>query len=930
MDAVSVSQLSHRYGDTLALDAVSLQIPYGHTVALIGPDGVGKSTLLSLIAGVKILQTGQVQVLDKDVTDKKQRKELAHLIAFMPQGLGKNLYPTLSIYENVDFHARLYGLEKAYREQRIDRLLTATGLLPFKERPAGKLSGGMKQKLSLCCALIHSPELLILDEPTTGVDPLSRRQFWRLVDDLRQESPGMTVIVSTAYIDEAEHFEYLIAMDDGHIIANDLTRNIIEQSGCKTLEEAYIRLLPKDKQGAVDGLQIPPFVPIPNAPSAISAEGLSKKFGDFVAVDHVSFDIPKGEIFGFLGSNGCGKSTTMKMLTGLLDSSEGSATLLGSPINASDISTRKRVGYMSQAFSLYEELTVYQNLELHAKLYQITDKKQRIEAIMQQFELSNLAHQTPASLPLGIRQRLQLAAACLHKPEVLILDEPTSGVDPAARDTFWQYLIRLSREDHITIFVSTHFMNEAQRCDRISFMHAGRVLAIGTPEELRIAQQTSTLEDAFIRYLEQAGDMQPETSDNVSTHTKAVVNNMKAPVQPSTETNNTNNNTKTLSRHQQSRSTSFSAWFALMWAFAVREAKELWRDRIRLFFAVGGPLLMLLTMASSISFDVKPTRFVVLDRDNSSESRALIEHFHGSHYFIDQGNIYSSLEATDLLQEGEIKLVIEIPEHYGAKLLRQEKPEVAFLIDGSYPSLAENLGASVQGIILEYMQDILKRYNISISSESPIETRFVYNQDFRSVYAITPGIIMLAMMLVPAMMTALGVVREKELGSIMNLYGAPASTLQFLLGKQLPYIMLSFVSYLILVWFAIVLFGVPLKGSFLALSIGALLVICASTGFGLLMSSFVQSQIAAIFATAILSMLPTINFAGLIYPTSALDSYLYYIGHGFPGTWFQLISLGAFTKGLGVKDFFLNYAMLAMFYGVFLGFATILLKKQEK
>lgn len=914
MFAVSVSNLSHLYGKKKALQNVCLTIPRAHTIGLIGPDGVGKSTLLSIIAGVKIIQQGTVSVLGKDISDKAQRDTLAHQIAFMPQGLGKNLYPTLSIYENMDFHARLYGLAPSYREKRIERLLRATGLWPFQQRAAGKLSGGMKQKLSLCCALIHSPELLILDEPTTGVDPLSRRQFWHLVDDLRQESPDMTVIVSTAYIDEAEHFEYLLAMDDGNIIANGLTKDIIAASDSHSLEEAYIRLLPKEKQGVIGGLDIPPFQPIPDAPAAISAKGLCKKFGDFVAVDHVSFDIPKGEIFGFLGSNGCGKSTTMKMLTGLLDSTEGSATLLGSPINANDISTRKRVGYMSQAFSLYEELTVYQNLALHAKLYQIENKQQQIQTIMQQFELRDIAHQTPASLPLGIRQRLQLAAACLHKPEILILDEPTSGVDPAARDTFWQYLIRLSREEHITIFVSTHFMNEAQRCDRISFMHAGRVLAVGTPEELRLAQHATTLEEAFIRYLEQAEDNRFSEQENATDSPSSGTASSQPLTTPMTHS----------LRH------SLMAWCSVMWAFTTREAKELWRDKIRLFFAVGGPLLMLLTMGSSISFDLKPSRFVVLDHDNTSESRALIEHFQGSHYFIDKGYIHSLEQAHAMLQRGDVKLVIEIPEQYGVKLLRQEKPEVAFFMDGSYPSQSENLGASVQGVIIEYIQDVLQRYGFKMSTSSPVEARFVYNQDFRSVYAITPGIIMLALMLVPSMMTALGVVREKELGSIMNLYGAPASTLQFLLGKQLPYIMLSFISYLILVWFAIVLFEVPLKGSFVALSIGALLVICASTGFGLLMSSFLQSQIAAIFATAILSILPTINFAGLIYPTAALDGYLYYIGHGFPGTWFQIISLGAFTKGLGINDFWINYAMIAMFYAIFLGLATIFLRKQEK
>lgn len=244
--AVAVEHLSHSYGKTTALSDLSVQIPQGTTVGLIGPDGVGKSTLLSLIAGVKIIQQGSVQVFDYNVANKKARDILSHKVAFMPQGLGKNLYPTLSINENVDFHARLFGLDKKYRKARIERLLRATGLLPFADRPAGKLSGGMKQKLSLCCALVHSPDLLILDEPTTGVDPLSRRQFWELVESLRKESPTMTVIVATAYIDEAEGFEHVLAMDDGKLIADKPTKQVIEETGSKNLEEAYIKLLPPE------------------------------------------------------------------------------------------------------------------------------------------------------------------------------------------------------------------------------------------------------------------------------------------------------------------------------------------------------------------------------------------------------------------------------------------------------------------------------------------------------------------------------------------------------------------------------------------------------------------------------------------------------------------------------------------------------------
>ncbi|HBO37346.1 MAG TPA: multidrug ABC transporter ATP-binding protein [Pasteurellaceae bacterium] len=907
--AVAVKNLVHFYGKTSALKNVTLQIPRGKTVGLIGPDGVGKSTLLSLIAGVKIIQSGEIDVFNRNVADKKARDELSHKIAFMPQGLGKNLYPTLSIYENVDFHARLFGLDKKYRSARIQRLLKATGLFPFADRPAGKLSGGMKQKLSLCCALVHSPDLLILDEPTTGVDPLSRRQFWQLMKALRQEKENMTVIIATAYIDEAEDLEQVLAMDDGKLIVNKPTKQVIAETGSKNLEEAYIKLLPAEKRGAENGLIIPPFIPTPNEPPVIEAVGLTKKFGDFISVDHVSFTIPKGEIFGFLGSNGCGKSTTMKMLTGLLDTTEGTATLLGQPVDAHNINTRKCVGYMSQAFSLYEELSVRENLELHAKLYQLKKSEwhHAINSSMEQFNLFHLADETPASLPLGIRQRLQLAVACLHKPKVLILDEPTSGVDPAARDMFWEYLIKLSREDEITIFITTHFMNEAARCDRISFMHAGRVLAVGTPEELRIGKNTATLEEAFIIYLE-------EQSDDITAPT-------------GDEEENTIDNSQRLSRRQNSV---VLVWLSLIWSFAVREGKELLRDKIRLFFAVGGPIIILITMASSISFDINPMKFTVLDHDNSNESRRLIEYFSSSPYFIRQMNIDSVDQINSVLQSSKVKLVIEIPTNFGLDMLRQDRPEVGFFVDGAFPATAENLNASIAGVIGQYIQETLKAEGFPASGNQVLETRFVYNQDFRSIFAITPGVIMLAMMMIPSMMTALGVVREKEMGSIMNLYSSPASTLQFLLGKQLPYILLSFISYLIMVWFAIIIFGVPIKGSAWAMFLGAILAICSSTAFGLLVSSFVKSQVAAIFATAIIIIVPTMNFSGMMYPTSTLSTDTYIFAHAFPGAWFQLISLGGFTKGLSFMDFLNSYAMLLVIYLVYISLAASFLKKQEK
>ena len=1025
MNTVSIQNLSHRYGKTLALDGVSLDIPKGATVGLIGPDGVGKSTLLSLMAGVKVIQDGRVEVLGGDMADKDVRRDLSHRIAFMPQGLGRNLYPTLSVYENIDFHARLFGLDGQERTRQIARLMEATRLAPFSGRAAGKLSGGMKQKLSLCCALVHSPDLLILDEPTTGVDPLSRRQFWALVDDLRREHAGMTVIVATAYIEEAQRFERLLAMDAGRLLENKPTADVLADYGTDVLEEAYVKMLPPEKQQGSGGLDITPFVPDPAAPPAMEAHGLTKRFGDFTAVDHVSFTIQKGEIFGFLGSNGCGKSTTMKMLTGLLEATEGAATLLGKPIDAGGLDTKMRVGYMSQAFSLYEELSVRRNLDLHARLYQMGAKgAAAVEEALQQFDLADVADTAPASLPLGIRQRLQLAAACLHHPEVLILDEPTSGVDPAARDMFWRHLLKLSREDKITIFVSTHFMNEAARCDRISFMHKGRVLAVGTPAELAARQNAPDLEEAFVQYLIEAeggegGEGGERSSRQEAAHSESdqrefrqntdgvlPMNNKAELSEPTvgyvaqathaevasddrhselsddlqgkdTGSSETQNGVREPSSHtlpEEIPTVGYSAQathaevasdnghsqfsddpekhhprpsetpsatpdtqtfkyrFSMIWTFARREAKELLRDKIRLFFAVFGPLIIMASVSWGISFDVRNLKFAVYDRDQTAASRELVEYFDGSRYFLQQPPIQSEAEIDTVLKSSGAILVIDIPSGFGRDLARGLKPEVGFYVDGSMPFNATNIRGYIGSLITAYTKDRIAESGLPVSLKAPagIEPRFMYNQDFDSINAIAPGVMMLVLMMIPAMMSAVGVVREREIGSIANFYASPAAVAQYLIGKQLPYIAVGMVNFAAMMLMIIYLFGVPLKGSFTGLAIGTLLMVSASTALGLLISCFVRSQLAAIFATAIITMIPAQTYSGFLYPLSTMEGGALIIGKTFPSSWYYTVSVGSFTKGLHTADLLHEYAAIAAFAATSLILACVLLKKQEK
>ncbi|MDO4640240.1 MAG: ribosome-associated ATPase/putative transporter RbbA [Neisseria sp.] len=940
--AVSLQSVSHHYGKVRALNDISFSLPRGVTVGLIGPDGVGKSTLLSLIAGVRIIQTGTVDVLGGDMADKAVRQEMSHRIAYMPQGLGKNLYPTLSVYENVDFHARLFGLKAKERKTRIGRLLEATGLAPFPDRAAGKLSGGMKQKLSLCCALVHSPDLLILDEPTTGVDPLSRRQFWSLVNDLLHETSGMTVIVATAYIDEAEQFQHLLAMDDGKLLVNAPTNEVMARYGARTLEEAYVKMLPEEKQQGAGALEITPFIADPNSPPAMEAHNLTKRFGQFTAVDHVSFKIEKGEIFGFLGSNGCGKSTTMKMLTGLLPATEGSAELLGQPINAGNLATRMRVGYMSQAFSLYEELTVRQNLELHAKLYQMGDASaQAVEDALTQFDLSTVADTKPSSLPLGIRQRLQLAAACLHHPEVLILDEPTSGVDPAARDMFWRTLLKLSRQDRITIFVSTHFMNEVDRCDRISLMHRGRVLAVGTPKEVVEKSGKENTEEAFIYYLEQDAVREAQEeglSEKAVPAPTLPIENEKANLfeqtaasasDPQQQTTGLSLSEKSIGDKQR-RTRSLKYWFSTVRTFAAREAKELLRDRIRLFFAAFGPVIMLASIGWAISFDVNELKYAVLDHDQSSESRRVVEYFRGSSYFQEMPPPAGLRNAEAMLKSHRVSLVLDIPAGFGRRASQVEQPEIGVYIDGVEPFNAAAISNYVSAIMNSYNKEVLKERGIELPTYAELAPRFMYNQDFKSVNAVTPNVIMLVLMMIPAIMTALSVVREREIGSIANLYASPAAVSQYLIGKQIPYLVIGLFNFAILSMMLVLWFGVPLKGSLIALVLGSLLYTSSSTALGLLISSFTKSQTAAFFIASLGTMIPTINFSGMKYPVSSMSGGAYVMGMGFPASWFQRISMGGFTKGLGITDFATEYAALAAFGTAYLLLACILLKKQEK
>lgn len=897
-----------RYGRVDALAGIDLDLPAGCMVGIIGPDGVGKSSLLSLLAGARAVQQGRVEALGGDMASKAHRDRVCPRIAYMPQGLGKNLYPTLSVEENLQFFARLFGHGAAERRRRIDDLTRSTGLHKFLQRPAGKLSGGMKQKLGLCCALIHDPDLLILDEPTTGVDPLARAQFWDLIQRIRRQRPGMSVLVATAYMDEAQRFDWLVAMDDGRVLATGTPAELLARTGCEALESAFIQLLPEEKKRGYLPVEIPPLPADDGTAVAIEARDLTMRFGDFVAVDHVSFRIRRGEIFGFLGSNGCGKSTTMKMLTGLLPASEGQAALFGKPVDPRDVNTRRRVGYMSQAFSLYGELTCEQNLVLHARLFHVPEAEiaTRVDEMLQRFDLREVRASLPESLPLGMRQRLSLAVAMVHRPELLILDEPTSGVDPIARDGFWRLLVELSRRDRVTIFISTHFMNEAERCDRISLMHAGKVLDSDAPAALVEQRGAHTLEEAFIGYLVDAGGGTPTGAGDDAP--------AAAPVPPE-------------SAPAPHRAFSLQRLYSYLW----REALELRRDTVRATLALAGSLILMFVIGYGINMDVENLRYAVLDRDQTTLSQSYTLNLSGSRYFIERPPIADYADLDRRMKSGELSLAIEIPSGFGRDVLRGQPVQIGAWFDGAMPMRAETVQGYVLGLHQHWLAtQIRERTGATLHSAVAVQTRYRYNPDVRSLPAMVPAVIPLLLLMLPAMLTALAVVREKEMGSIINLYVTPVTRAEFLLGKQLPYVALALLNFVLMSLLAVTVFGVPVTGSYPTLLLAAFVFSITATGMGLLASAVTRSQIAAMFFAILGTLIPAIQFSGLIDPVSSLEGSGRFIGSFYPATFMFSISRGVFSKGLGLSDLQGALWPLLAAIPVVMGAAVALLQKQER
>ncbi len=470
---IRVENLCKSYKKVKAVDNVSFCVNRGEVFGLIGPDGAGKTSIIQILAGVLKAESGKAFVNEIDVT--KNPEKVKSLIGYMPQGLGLNLYDSLSIEENIDFFRGLRLIPEEVFEKNKKTLLEITRLTPFLQRQAKALSGGMRQKLALVCTLLHLPDVILLDEPTTGVDPLSRQDFWNIIHGLVRQR-GVTVLLTTSYMDEAERCHRVALMHEGRI----LLQGKPEELG--NLEEIFIERV-TGRRLETEDLKLKRYSFNKGKKLIISCHSVTKTFGKFKAVDDVNLNVMEGEILGLLGPNGAGKTTLIKMMCGLLPPSDGEIKITGYDVKKDKSKVWDIIGYMSQKFSLYRDLTVRENMRLYAGLYSV--KKNDFAEIIEMIGLKGFEERLTKDLPLGIRQRVALACALLHEPPVLFLDEPTSGVDPVARRSFWKIIFQLSREKNVTVLVSTHYMDEAENCDRLCLMHNGKVIADGSPEELK-------------------------------------------------------------------------------------------------------------------------------------------------------------------------------------------------------------------------------------------------------------------------------------------------------------------------------------------------------------------------------------------------------------------------------------------------------------
>jgi ABC-2 type transport system ATP-binding protein len=909
-----------------ALDHVDAEIWGGRMTGLVGPDGAGKTTLIRIITGLLIPSEGELKILGFDPVGESE--QIHRRCGYMPQRFG--LYEDLNVMQNLRLYADLRGVLGDEREQTFARLLEFTDLKRFTGRKAGALSGGMKQKLGLACALLSKPTLLLLDEPSVGVDPISRRDLWKMVQELVSE--GIGVLWSTAYLEEADLCDQVILLNEGKKLFSgapkQLTKRVESRTFTMTAHEGRRKILARALQddsvmdGVVQGEAIrlvfrdrdirfkpesvgagentklrpvPPrfedaFIdvlggstkgespmarvmkPIPGSDRpAIECRGLTKRFGDFLATDRVTFSVQRGEIFGLLGPNGAGKSTTFKMLCGLLPPSAGAARVAGFDLQEAASQARNRLGYMAQKFSLYGNLTVGQNLEFFSGIYGLSGgpKQEAVVRMVEIFGLQDYLGMSSGQLPLGFKQRLAMACSLMHEPDVLFLDEPTSGVDPIARREFWTHINALVEKGR-TVLVTTHFMDEAEYCDRIALIYHGKVIALGTPDELKRSARTGecpepTMEDAFVALIENSGGAPASGSAQLKARIPAL--SQKAP----------SVRTSLVSEYQ--------ACGRRLCALIAKEAIQIVNDPSSILTAFVLPILLLFLFGYAVSLDSTKIKLGIAIEDRSPEVESLLAAFRNSKYFILEVSFWRKELEQDLVA-GKIRGLVVVPIDFSRRRQGNGGSSIQIIADGSEPTTANFVQNYARGVAELWLQ----QRSLETAAPMPvlvnIENRMWFNPSLESKNYIVPGSIAIIITMIGTLLTAMVVAREWERGTMEALMATPVRIQEIILGKLLPYFGLGLGSMFFCTAVAILVFQTPFRGSFWSLFIFTSLYLFTCLGIGLLVSTLAKSQYVAAQFALVLGFLPAVQLSGFIFEISSMPRIIQGLSYLFPARYF--------------------------------------------
>jgi len=943
-----------------ALTGISAQIARGSITGLIGPDGAGKTTLIRIIAGLLLPSTGHVSIEGLNPTNNTE--ELRGILGYMPQKFG--LYEDLSVIENLTLYADLRGVSSEERKTEFERLLKFTDLSKFTTRPAGKLSGGMKQKLGLACALLGHPRVLLLDEPSVGVDPISRRELWKMVKTLITD--GITVIWSTSYLDEAELCDDVLLMNEGKLIYSGtpqaLTSKLVGRSiqvqniqtdhrlvlqralRCKEVMDGVIqgknvRLLLREENkfpnlellqaggkailspvkprfedafidilgGGPGGDSVLTKVMSPvklstQSDTVIEAKDLSKMFGTFTATNSINFKVKRGEIFGLLGPNGAGKSTTFKMMCGLLSPTSGTATVLGLDLQKSASAARQLIGYMAQKFSLYGDLTVQQNLQFFSGIYGLSGKKQRekISEMVTAFDLKEFLNRKANELALGFKQRLALACAIMHEPAILFLDEPTSGVDPLTRREFWTHINGLVQKG-VTIMVTTHYMDEAEYCDRIGLIYHGNLIVTGTPDQLK--QQA-------------VSEKEPEPSME-----DAFINLL---IKHDENTQTAEPVTHDLEQSESSiqRGVGFIEQYAELsrWAaLCKKEYYQIVRDPSSILIAFVLPMLMLFIFGYGINLDTSKIRIGIVLDNSSPEARHFQMAFRDSPY-IDAIPMQDHHEAAQQLTLGTVRGLVIIKPDFAVRLNRAGSiAPVQIITDGSETNTANFVTAYATGAWEVWQQQRAAETGQAQSRSINLENRYWFNPAAISRDFLVPGSIALIMTVIGALLTSLVIAREWERGTMEALLSTPITRIEFLLSKLIPYYLLGIVSMAVCTLTAVIVLGTPFRGSIILLFIESSLFLGSALGLGLLLSTATRNQFNAAQAALNIAYLPAMMLSGFIFEISSMPKLVQALTYIIPARYFVSALQTLFLAGNIGTLLFENALFLLTSALIFLG-----------